>query len=64
MAGPRGNRGQEGFWRREEREQEAELPKWREPGEKKENLAISCKILQEKWNKEAGTPTEGGGKRE
>ena len=34
------------------------------PGEKKKNFAILSNILPLTQNKEAGTPTEGGGKRE
>ena len=34
------------------------------PGEKKKNFAILRNILPSTQSKEAGTPTEGGGKRE
>ena len=61
-AGARENRGREGYGRREERGREAGFPKWWAPGKKKENFAILRNILQDKKNKEAGTPTEGGGR--
>ena len=63
-AGARENRGREGYGRPEEEEQDAGFLNWREPGEKEKNFAILHNISQLKWNKEAGTPTEGGGKRE
>ena len=43
---------------------EAGVQKWREPGEIEKNFATFRNILQYKWDKEEGTTTERGGKRE
>ena len=58
------NRGQVGYGRQEGEGWEPGFPKWRETGEKEESFAILYNILQKKYNKQAGTPTEEGGKRE
>ena len=63
-AGAQENRGREAYGRWEERGREAGFPKWREPGENKENFAILFHILQHEENRKAGTPMEGDGKRE
>ena len=70
-AGDLEKRGREVCGRREKRGREAGFPRWREAGEKGENYATLCNILQSKKCKGAGakkyrsrTGIKGYGKRE
>ena len=70
-AGDREKRGREVYGRQEKRGREAGFPRWQEAGEKGENYATLCNILQSKncegagaKKYRAGTGIKGYGKRE
>ena len=63
-AGARENRGGRGTGGGRRKGGKRDSQSGGNPGEKKKNFAILRNILSSTQSKEAGTPTEGGGKRE
>ena len=63
-AGARENRGGRGTGGGRRKGVKRDSQSGGNPGEKKKNFAILRNILPSTQSKEAGTPTEGGGKRE